>query len=141
MTWRCCIGVLAAAAPLLGCAGSVSSPSGPVVDIEGSTHEVTFVCKPEAPAGDAMHRLSRTQYENTVHDLLEAQLPSYGKETWSEVSLALASMPDDTIAKSAPFATMDQAVSQQHVDTYLSVAQAAAQALTSDDARVAALLA
>jgi hypothetical protein len=50
-------------------------------------------------------------------------------------------MPDDTIAKSAPFATMDQAVSQQHVDTYLSVAQAAAQALTSDDARVAALLA
>jgi hypothetical protein len=88
-----------------------------------------------------MHRLSRTQYENTVHDLLEAQLPSYGKDTWSEVSLALASMPDDTIAKAAPFATMDQAVSQQHVDTYLAVAEAAADALTSDDARVAALLA
>ena len=87
-----------------------------------------------------MHRLSRTQYENTVHDLLEAQLPSYSKDTWSEVSLAFAAMPDDTIAKSAPFATMDQAVSQQHVDTYLAIAQAAAQALTSDDARVAALL-
>jgi hypothetical protein len=87
-----------------------------------------------------MHRLSRAQYENTVHDLLEAQLPSHSKETWSAVSTAFASMPDDTIAKSAPFATMDQAVSQQHVDTYLAVAQSVAQALTADDERVDALL-
>lgn len=140
MAWRC-IGVLAAAAPLLSsCTGSVTSPANPGVHIEGSSHDVTFACKPDAKAGDAMHRLSRTQYENTVHDLLEAQLPSHIKDTWSEVSLAFASMPEDTIAKSAPFATMDQAVSQQHVDTYLAVAQAVALSLTSDDTRVDALL-
>jgi hypothetical protein len=110
------------------------------LNIEGSSHDVTFVCKPDARAGNAMHRLSRAQYENTVHDLLEAQLPSHSKDAWKEVSLAFASMPDDTIAKSAPFATMDQAVSQQHVDTYLAVAQAVALSLTSDDDRVDALL-
>jgi hypothetical protein len=135
------IGVPAALSLLAACAGAVSNPSGPSGgNVELSSRDVTFACKAETPAGDAMHRLSRTQYENTVHDLLEAQLPSHIKDTWGEVESAFSALPADTIAKTQPFATMDQAVSQQHVDTYFAISQAVAQALTADDARVDALL-
>lgn len=140
---RRCIGVLAAAHVLIACTGNLGSPAGAGGDgvVGGNTRDVTFACKSDTPAAGAMHRLSRTQYENTVHDLLEAELPGHMQDTWTAVSLAFASLPADTIAKTAPFATMDQAVSQQHVDTYFAISQAVAQALTADDARISALLA
>jgi hypothetical protein len=135
------IGTLATLQLLASCAGNVSSPGDPGFGIEQTSREVTFVCKAGTAAGSSLQRLSLTQYENTVHDLLEAQLPSHFADAWAEVNGAFGALPDDTIGKTAPFSTMDQAVSQQHVDTYFSVSQAVAQALTQDDARIASLLA
>ena len=143
---RCSLGLLAAAQLLASCTGALTSPSGPAPDLlRQSNHEVSFACKDGALPVSSMQRLSRTQYENTVHDLLEAELPSQIDDLWREVASSFVGLPADTVSAAAPFAspfsTMDQAVSQQHVSAYFSVAQAVAQSLTASDARVTALLA
>ncbi|MDB4976893.1 MAG: Cellulose-binding domain protein [Myxococcaceae bacterium] len=134
------LATLVAVGLLAACSGSLAAPDGPPLGLQKSEHDVTFDCRAGALAESSMQRLSRTQYENTVHDLLEAQLPSYFDAIWPVVRGAFAALPEDTISKVEPFSTMDQAVSQQHVNTYFNIAQVVAQALTQDDAHVAALL-
>jgi Protein of unknown function (DUF1588)/Protein of unknown function (DUF1592)/Protein of unknown function (DUF1595)/Protein of unknown function (DUF1587)/Protein of unknown function (DUF1585) len=138
-----CLAVLVALPSWAGCAGDISSLGNGLALESGSrqSRQDAFTCKDDAPSPSALHRLSHTQYENTVHGLLEAALPSHFQDTQREVDAALALLPDDAVSKSAPFSTMDQSVSQQHVDGYFAAGQAVATALTADDARVDALLA
>ncbi|MDB4984861.1 MAG: hypothetical protein JWN04_39 [Myxococcaceae bacterium] len=134
------LALLATAQVLASCSGNVSSPESPSLSLEKSSHDLTFACTEGMLPSSSLSRLSKTQYVNTLHDLLEAQLPSYFDALWPVVTSVLSALPDDTISKVAPFSTMDQAVSQQHVDTYFTIAQTVAQQLTQDDAHVAALL-
>ena len=104
------------AAPLFGgCTGSVEVPSGPSGNIHGNggsgigknEHQVAFVCAKGADMpGTPLTRLSRLQYENTLHDLLRAELPAEAESIWQEVALVLAPLPPDSISKGTPFATM-----------------------------------
>jgi hypothetical protein len=125
-----CIAVLAALPLWASCAGDISSLGSGLALQTGSRLDA-FTCKDDAPSPSALHRLSHPQYENTVHDLLKAALPSHFQDAQAPVDAALALLPADAIAKDAPFSTMDQSVAQEHVDGWFAVAQAVASALTA----------
>jgi hypothetical protein len=132
---------LALAALVAGCTGEVTSPTGPngtIADLpEGKSQ---FLCDPKqaAVAPSELRRLSRTQYTNSVRDFVKAALPKDGA-VWGEIEVQLDSLPPDRVSKSAPFSSMDQAVSQQHVDTYFRIGELVGRALTSSPARLSAL--
>ncbi|HEX5656298.1 MAG TPA: DUF1588 domain-containing protein, partial [Polyangiales bacterium] len=127
MAARCCIAVLAVL--WASCAGDISS-LGTGLQLQTGGRQDAFTCKDDAPSPSVLQRLSHTQYENSVHDLIEAALPGHGDE--SIVASALALVPADAVGKDAPFSTMDQSVSQAHVDAWFAVGRAAASALTAD---------
>jgi hypothetical protein len=129
MAARCWIAVLAATP--LGCSGDISSLGTGLQLQTDRRRQDAFTCKDDAPPPSALHRLSHPQYENTVHDLIEAMLPGHADDAKGVVEAALALLPADAVGKDAPFSTMDQSVSQEHVDGWLAVAQAVASALTA----------
>lgn len=142
---------------LAGCSGNLISPLGPsgnsVETVNdgngpgsaggGGVGPTSFVCDNEAPGvAQPLRRLSRAQYENSVQSLLQAALPATeANAVWREVASTFKSVPTDVVNEHAPFASMDQAVSQQHVDAYFRAGEATARALTSSSARIEALLA
>lgn len=142
MGWHGLLGLLAAL--MSACMGSVGAPDAPLGGagvIGQSSHDVRFSCSDTPVPSAPLARLSRLQYENTLRDLLRAELPSHAELVWQAIAPTLADLPPDSASKIAPFATMDQAATQQHIDTYFRVGQAVAQALTAEPARVQALLA
>jgi hypothetical protein len=95
-----------------------------------------------ARKGMATRRLTRTQYDRAVRDLVLTSLPgAEGEAVLQEVSSWLASVPIDTVSPDAPFASMDRTISQEHVSTYFRVGEAVAGAMTANQARSMAVLA
>ncbi len=104
----------------------------------------TFQCKqgPHEPREQALRRLSNDQLRYTVEDLIGATLPKpLAAATWKRLLSALANVPPDGTGRGAPFSTMDQSVSDEHVDAYMTLAKEIALQLTHDDKHVRALLA
>jgi hypothetical protein len=138
MAARCCIAVLAALPLWASCAGDISS-LGAGLSLETGGRRDAFTCKDDAPSPSALQRLSHSEYENTVHDLIEAALPgAMARGEASVVEAALALLPADAVGKEAPFSTMDQSVSQAHVDAWFAVGRAVASALTADTEKLLA---
>lgn len=137
----CGIGFIDAPAKPVGASetGENGSQTGVAGDVEGVTK---FTCD------DAVHvttpalpRLSRVQYQNALRDVLTV---SVGRELASNVltrvDTTLRAIPNDTVTQEAAFSRMDDAVTQQHVDTQLAVAERIAAELTSTSEGMAALL-
>jgi hypothetical protein len=124
---------------LTSCTGKISSPLGPRENNLTDQQISEFVCDENAGLPPAkLRRLTRAQYSNTLRDFVAAALPKE-PNAWSEIESQLDALPRDAVNKSAPFSTMDQAVSQQHVDTYLRTGEQVARTLTATPARLAAL--
>lgn len=126
---------------LTSCAGR-SLPTHPQREQADERPRLRFTCEEDAPrVTSSLQRLSKTQYENALGDLLNALMPPHHMQgIWDEVATHLAFVPRDTISKHAPFSTMDQAISQQHAEVYFRIAHTAARALTDSKARLDALL-
>ncbi|MET0282962.1 MAG: DUF1588 domain-containing protein [Polyangiales bacterium] len=112
------------------CAGDISS-LGSGLQLQTGSRQDAFTCQDDAPPPRALQRLSHTQYENTVHDLILAALPRHATDVEAVVKAALVLLPADAVGKDAPFSSMDQSVSQEHVDGWFAVGQAVASALTA----------
>ncbi len=98
------------------------------------------------PDAVALRRLSRVQYDNTVHDLVAWALPPGDDPQAVSGTLAplLAQVPTDTRQPAegqhlGGFRSMDQAVQQQHVDAGYRVGRAVAAALTESPTRIEAI--
>lgn len=88
-----------------------------------------------------MRRLSKTEYQNALRDLLRASTSEQTADAvMSEIRERLSVVPADAVNKNAPFARMDQNLGEPHVQNYFAVAVAVGRALTSSSARVAELL-
>lgn len=110
-------------------------------NVAQSQEELRFSCNQDAHATRDLQRLSRKQYENTLRDLLQRSVSgASATAVLQSATSALASFPNDTITKDAPFGVMDQAVSQAHADALLSVGTSVAQALTASSDRIAELV-
>ena len=130
---RCC--VLAAAPLLAHCAGEVEAPAGPN---GGAAHApIGALCEAGPPAATPLRRLTKTQYQNSLREILAAALtPVEMALVWREVEPSLASLPNDVTTKQQPFASMDPTLSQQHVEQYMRIGQGAARAITSNPLRM-----
>lgn len=132
---------------LFGCGGQASGaaakPKQQLGDSRhGSKDMAPFQCEDRAAVPDAqpLRRLSNEQLRNTVSDLVEFALPAeLAGQANRGLSAVLAGLPPDEVSRSAPFSTMDQTVSDQHVDAYLKLAQELAVRLTLDDKYLQAL--
>ncbi len=129
---------------LLSPAGSISgSESG--VDGAGdpsATGSVQFVCDAarHAPAVP-LRRLSRSQYENVLRDLLNDNVgPELTNAVLTQAAASLARVPSDSTSKHSAFTGMDQSVAQEHVDAQFGVASTVARSLTAASSSLAALL-
>ncbi len=115
-------------------------PDGPG-GVNGRRQELTFQCAPEARSSEPLRRLSRVEYQNALRDVISAQTSAATADAvMAGAASGLTGIPADNVVKHAPFARMDQALSQQHVEAYFNVAKNVASALTSSDARVSELL-
>ena len=92
-------------------------------------------CDPTlAPPSLALRRLSRTQYQNTVEDLVAwAHGGPDASDLMEEIAPTLALMPDDVRRPAegqhlGGFLGVDQAVQQLHIDASYRVGRAAAEA-------------
>jgi Protein of unknown function (DUF1592)/Protein of unknown function (DUF1588)/Protein of unknown function (DUF1587) len=77
-------------------------------------------------------KLSTLQYRNTVRDLLSALGTP---EVFDVVGSKLQSIPEDS--RSQTFSGLDDRISLEHLQGYFNVARAVADAITSDDTRLA----
>jgi hypothetical protein len=118
---------------------SSTSPGGTVI---GSTHaDLSFSCNADARASKVLQRLSRTEYENALRDVItSSSSAATATSVLQSVQAALDSYPADAISKTAPFASMDQSVSQAHADALIAIGGAVGSALTSSSARLGELL-
>ena len=96
------------------------------------------LCDPSVlPSPAPMRRLTKRQYENSLHDLATMVL---GEEEASavlgELGVALSVVPDD-----APegFRRLDQTLSQEHIDGWYHVGRGLGEALTQSTSRLEAL--
>jgi len=122
-----------------GSNGASTSPGGSAVS--GVHADLSFSCNADARASKVLQRLSRTEYENALRDVItSASSAATASSVMSSMQAALVSYPADAISKSAPFASMDQSVSQAHADALLSIGGAVGSALTSSSARLGELL-
>ena len=124
------------------CALASCTPSGASKQRESAESSGEEAGSGTAKAGMATRRLTRTQYDRAVRDLVLTSLPgAEGEAALQEIGAWLASVPIDTVTPDAPFASMDRTISQEHVSTYFRVGEAVAGALTSSEARTRAVLA
>jgi hypothetical protein len=131
-----------------GCSGQLFTPAGPLGGDRsdsraGGSSPTEFTCNEGAGSvASPLKRLSRDQYRNSVRDLIAGSLAAADADAvWNEISASFESVPIDVVNDAAPFAGMDSNVSQSHVDTYFSIGERTARALTSSSERVSALLA
>ncbi|MFO0659896.1 MAG: DUF1592 domain-containing protein [Polyangiaceae bacterium] len=101
-----------------GTGGSSTSPS-----------EYKFTCDTkQTPDEVPLRRLSKTQYLNTLRDVVELGVPGSGDLAMSSITSALENVPDD-LRKEQPsdtrggFRELDQVVHQEHIDASFDVAQ------------------
>jgi hypothetical protein len=157
--------LLCLAAVLSACSGDLSSPLGPAgaggpglgtsengatggggtdpgnLSPEERVQHLEFQCKPDARGSQPLRRLSRTEYTNSLRDVVSAQTSAAtAQSVMSGAAQQLSSIPADSVTKHAAFARMDQAMSQAHVEAFFNVGEAVGAALTSSDARVKELL-
>lgn len=120
---------------------AVLNPSNTGTNATGPHAQLSFTCNPDARSGKPLQRLSRREYENTLRDLLTRSTSAGTASTvMAGVSTALTSYPDDAVSKTAPFATMDQSVSQAHAESLMSIGTAVGAAVTSSAARISELV-
>ncbi|HVZ35962.1 MAG TPA: DUF1592 domain-containing protein, partial [Polyangiaceae bacterium] len=121
-----------------GTSNGISNGSGNVAQ---SQQDLRFSCNQDAHAPKDLQRLSRTQYENTLQDLMQHSVSAATATAVMQAAQpALSAFPDDAISKDAPFAVMDQSVSQAHADAFMNIGTSVAQALTSSANRVSELV-
>lgn len=133
-----------------GCVGAIGSgdgeqgggaPAGP----GGGTSQQPITCDPNAvPDSVPLRRLSRSQYENTVRDLVRELVPADATAVLGTVAAKLERLPDDRRTAvngdtHGGFRRLDQVVNQEHVDATYDVAVALGRALTGSSARLAAI--
>jgi hypothetical protein len=124
-----------------GSAGStpVDAPEGARPDGYGEEVDplaVGFDCDPARDPGIVpLKRLSITEYENTLRDLLGSGAAAAAV---GEIDDELAQLPIDG-EEEASFDHMDGRISQRHIDGYFNVASALSYAITGNAARLTAL--
>ena len=95
-------------------------------------------CDPTLPPSEApMRRLTKRQYENSLHDLTawivgEAE----ADDILTALAVKLSVVPDDD---SSDFRRLDQSLSQAHIDGYYSVGRGLGARLTETTARLTSL--
>jgi hypothetical protein len=110
-------------------------------DAPGKHEELGFSCNPDARAEKTLQRLSRPELLNTVRDLISgATNADNARAVMSAIDTTLQQYPADATTKIAPFATMDQSVSQAHVDALMQIGIAVGQQLTSSADRLKLLV-
>jgi hypothetical protein len=103
--------------------------------------DLTFACNADARSARTLQRLTRTEYVNSLRDLIGSSTnASIASGVLSAIDASLAAYPADAVSKGAPFASMDQSVSQAHVDALMNVGAAVGTQLTSSSERVNLLL-
>jgi Protein of unknown function (DUF1592)/Protein of unknown function (DUF1588)/Protein of unknown function (DUF1595)/Protein of unknown function (DUF1585) len=119
--------------------GASSPPSGGNIPPQTSL--------PPLDAGSAelpLRRLSRTQYVNTMQDIVRQALPGQGDALAATVPTIASSFPADAIAmlpgqRHGGFQRLDQVVQQGHIDATYEVAAKLGQELTTP-ARIGVLM-
>ncbi len=117
--------------------GHGTGPGG----VATSREELEFSCDTNARAAKTLQRLSRPELINTLRDLLTAGTNAdTANAVLKAVDGSVQQYPADAVSKLAPFATMDQSVSQTHVDALMSIGVAIGQQLTSSADRLKLLM-
>jgi hypothetical protein len=107
----------------------------------GGKPSLSFACDADARSAKDLQRLSRGEYINTLRDLISATTnAATATAVLSAVDASLQAYPADAISKAAPFASMDQSVSQAHVDALMTIGPAIAAQLTASSDRIGLLL-
>lgn len=141
---------------LAGCTGEILSPEGPIggVGVGGGTGGsggsgvgggggptmppvVTIPCAPNAdPSVATVQRLTRTQYLNTVRDLLGRVYPSAQVEAFlatTPIAALISAIPaDGTDGKALVYDTQDQRISMLLVEPQMNLSMAIADWITAD---------
>jgi hypothetical protein len=141
-----CAGGVAACIGNIGDPGASGGPGGPGdPDDPGYVASSTslFACKPNLVAPELpLRRLSRTQYDNAVRDLVGALVPAEQDAVLAEVQAALADLPADAPTGPDPqFGAMhrlDQTIYQQTVEGTYAVGRAVGEAIVASSERLAA---
>lgn len=111
------------------------------VSTAGRHEQLKFSCDPAARASKSLQRLARKEYTNTLRDLLASSTSdATASAVLSAVTSALAAYPNDAVSKGAPLASMDQSVSQAHVDAQMAIGEAIAEQLTASTERLTQLV-
>lgn len=134
--------------------GDIFAPRGPISDAEGSpwgdgdqpggnseehAEALKFACDPKVvPENLPMRRLSRTEYANTLRLVVETiSSSSVADQVLNSESLqaALSGVPVDSVSKFAPFARMDQGLSDAHIQGFFNVSVEVAAAMLGNTER------
>ncbi len=134
---------------LSACTGEILTPGGPLMPGTGggagggsvvASTEVKIPCAPDAdPSPATTQRLTRTEYLNTLRDLLgrvytPAQLDTFFNGT--AIAALVASIPiDGTDGKQLVYDTQDQRISRLLVEPQLNLSMAIADWITADATR------
>jgi mono/diheme cytochrome c family protein len=103
-------------------------------------HDASYACVPtEDISPTPLLRLARVEYENALHDLASGFDTPTQLAIRSEISSALALIPDDLAQRSVlqeqVFPKLDGRVLQEHIDSYYTAAEAFGTAVTSTPLR------
>ena len=105
---------------------------------DSADNDGPFACDPEGPSPALpLRRLSRAQYDNTVHDLLRWAAGDAGDDIYTGVAVLIDRMPEDARRSvggevHGGFRRLDQDVHQEHINASYDVAAAAASRLTNE---------
>ena len=121
-----------------GCVGDIGGDDGPAGqggNIVGQTSQ--FECDPSRVAPELpLRRLSRTQYENTIRDLIASVAPNNVDAIYADVAAAVDDVPSDL--RKGPddhygaLRRLDQAIYQGTVNAAYAVGVALGASLTED---------
>ncbi|MBL8740194.1 MAG: DUF1595 domain-containing protein, partial [Myxococcales bacterium] len=121
-----------------GCVGDIGGDDGPAGqggNIVGQTSQ--FECDPSRVAPELpLRRLSRTQYENTIRDLIASVAPNDVDAIYADVAAAVDDVPSDL--RKGPddhygaLRRLDQAIYQGTVNAAYAVGVALGASLTED---------
>lgn len=115
----------------LGDSGAAGDDDDPVVTTSGDLQ-----CDPSlVPEALPLRRLSKVQYQNTLHDLVRALLPANEAAVMAVLEPMFETYPDDQPSGPddhfAAFRRLDQTLHQEHVDAAYAIGGALAAELTS----------
>lgn len=108
----------------------------------GDQHnELAFTCNESLRATPTLRRLSRIELENTLRAVLRvSSTEATATQVMREADSAIDGYPKDSVTKDKPFSTMDQALSEGHVDAMVRIGTTIGKALTSSPQRINELL-